>query len=149
MKKNLKLVQKSTCQENANIFGLSLQEQLVLKTFTDTITPHENSNNPFDSIINNIDLYEHAKKLAVENPFLVAKVFEKIRKNPEILREINEPAYRHLKHVFPELNGSNYIAPISIVDPMNPLAAMPAALAVAVVAAATMFVGRAGFIGVV
>jgi len=135
-------------QEIVELFELSTNEQAALKQLTvnladrkaeDVLTLMEESTNTLAWV----------RSFISQNPALASKIIQTVNRNPDIVKKFNPQAFEVLKKRFPVENPNYYIPPIAGPDPMDVNAALPAALAVALVVCVINSVGRAGFVGVV
>jgi hypothetical protein len=129
-------------------FQLEPREEQLLKDFTEEFAELQ-VEDVFGLLSQSTDKLTRAKGFITENPRLVSKIIHRLNNNPDVLEKMDPRIYEQFKKQFPISNPDYYIPPIAIGDPMDPVAVLPAALAVAVVAAAIMFVGRGGLRGVV
>lgn len=132
------------------LFGISKDEQVVIKQLTDSIGVKK-----ADGVISLVDeatdTFSHVQSFVIRNPELAAKIIRAVNSNPNIVEKINPQVFEVLKKRFPSKDTIYYIPPIAEIDPMDATLALPAALAVAVAIcvlnAATVNVGRAALIG--
>lgn len=136
--------------EGIQFFELDPRQQRILEKFTEEIYAKDITVTGLLSFMKeSTESLRKAKKFITENPELVSKIIHQVNKNPKVIARLDEQTYKYIKERFALPNKEYYVPPISMGDPMDPVAALPAALAVAVVACALMFVGRGGLRGVV
>ncbi len=132
-----------------NSFDLTHEEKMALESFSDDFK-NTGAQALFDDVVNQSDaILEKTSDFARKHPRIISKVVQNVNRNPEIVEQLNPEIYQALQERFSMKSDNYYIPPMQVQDPLDPVAALPVAAAVAVVAAATMFVGRGGLRGVV
>jgi hypothetical protein len=135
-------------KEGIEFFDLDPRQEELVRDFTKEVS-YIKVTDTLSLLTESTETLEKARRFIMQNPEMVAKMIQKVNKNPEVIARLDKRAYDYLKERYPIENKEYYVPPLAVVDPMDPVAVLPAALAVAVIACFLMFVGRGGLRGVV
>ncbi len=135
-------------KELIEFFGLSTDEQAALKQLAANVADRK-AEDVLSLLEGSTITLDWVKMFISQNSALASKIIRAVNRNPDIVKKFNPQAFEILKKRFPVENPNYYIPPIAGPDPMDVNAALPAALAVALVVCVLNSVGRAGLVGVI